>query len=370
VPKSGTTFLQSALRHHEEALREAGVHYPCRGQMMFKGALDVRGDHQAWGRAQSEVAGSWDRLCDEARTHDGVTVISHELFGGASMRQVLEAQSMLAGLDVHVVVTARDLAAQVTAEWQEGIKHGRSVSFERFRKRILSGPRGHEHAAKFWASQDLPGVLSRWGAGLPAENVHLVCTPSQPADPLVLWRRFGEVVGFDPDAFDPEAFDATDPVSANRSLGITQIHLLRMVNASLDGRLVQPGYGRVVKQYFTKGLLAEHPSARPELPAEMYDELIAISERWATLIDNAGYTVHGDLSELVPVPPEQPTRHPDDADPHAEVSTAAAITAELLLEVHRLRAALAEMAVPQELPGQKRPEVRELLAQALGRRRS
>jgi hypothetical protein len=189
-------------------------------------------------------------------------------------------------------------------------------------------------------------------------------------DPLVLWRRFAEVVGFYPDAFDPDASDPTDPVSANHSLGITQIHLLRMVNSSLDGRLVQPGYGRVVKQYFTKGLLAEHPSARPELPSGMYDELIAISERWATLIDNAGYSVHGDLSELIPVAPQQPTRHPDDTDPHAEVSTAAAVTAELLLEVHRLRAELAEMAVALELPSQKRPEVRQMLAQALGRRRS
>ncbi|QWZ06803.1 hypothetical protein KRR39_14835 [Nocardioides panacis] len=57
--------------------------YPGGEERMFLAAVDVRGSHKAWGRKRSEVAGAWDHVCRKARGHDGVTVISHELLGGA-----------------------------------------------------------------------------------------------------------------------------------------------------------------------------------------------------------------------------------------------------------------------------------------------
>ena len=369
VPKSGTSFLQAALARNRKALRDSGFRYPGGREPMFRAALDVRGNHKAWGRDSADVAGSWDDLCRKARAHDGVTVISSELLAAATSRQVAAARSMLTGLEVHVVVTARDLARQLTAEWQEGIKHGRSASFEQFRERILSGARRHEHARKFWASQDLPEVLARWGDLLPPECVHVVCSPSPSSDPLLLWRRFADVVGFDPDAYDPSA-----PRSANTSLGVTQIHLLRQVNRALDGRLVQPGYGRVVKQYFTRDLLVEHPSPRPEVPAGLYDELVATGERWVKEIERAGYRVHGDLAELVPRAPEGVSAHPDDTDPRVEAATGAAVIAELLVEVDRLRSEIAgleatkaELEAHKKAAKKKRKRLKRQLADAMRR---
>lgn len=360
VPKSGTTFLQAALTQNRKALGEAGFLYPAGGEeQMFRAALDVRGNHKAWGRKRSDVEGTWDRLCRKARRHEGTTVISHELLAAASARQIASAQSMLAGLDVHVVVTARDLGRQITAEWQEGVKHGRTADFQTFRTQILSDNREHKHAQRFWAAQDIPDVLSRWASRLPAENVHVVCCPPPSADPGQLWRRFADGIGFDPDAFDPSG-----PRSANSSLGVVQIDLLRQVNAALDGRLVQPHYGRVVKQYFTKHLLAQHRSSRPELPVEMYDDLVAVGERWVKEIDRAGYTVHGDLTELIPTPPPQPGPHPDEVDTQAEVTTAAAVVADLLLEVDRLRSEVAGLESDKKSSKKKRKLLKRRLAGA------
>jgi hypothetical protein len=359
VPKSGTTFLQTSLSDNRKALREAGILYPGGHERMFLAAVDVRDTHKAWGRSRAEVEGAWDALCRKARAHDGVTVISHELLGAACSRQIIKALSMLKGVEVHVVVTARDPARLAVAEWQEGIKHGRRLTFEEFRARVLDGASETDYARRFRASQDLPAVLARWGAGLPASRVHVVSCPPPDADPGVLWRRFAGVVGID-----PNRFPAAGPDSANASLGVAEIDLLRRVNLKLDKRLVQPAYGQVVKQLYAHELLAGRTSPRPVVPREMYDDLVVVGERWVKEIDKAGYDVRGDVTELVPVAPASERRHPDDVDLRAEVDAAATATAGLLLEVDRGRGEVARLESENAKLRKKRKRLKRRLKEA------
>ncbi len=253
VPNSGGTFLPVGLTRNRRALREAGVLYPVTGESP---ALDVCRSHRSWGRKRSEVEGSWDTLCRKAHEHAGTTVISQELLAAASSRQVAGALTMLNGLGVHVVVTAGDLASQIRAAWEAEVKQGWRSGFEEYLRSIMSETHDRETAHRFWGAQDLPDVLSRWTSRLPAANVHVVTCPPEPGDVGRLWQRFAGVVGFDPEAFPP------------------------------------PAPGR-----------AEHSSGTPLLPVQVQDDLVRISERWAKEIDKAGYSVHGDLAELIPAPP-------------------------------------------------------------------
>lgn len=333
LPKSGTTFLQRSLAENAEALGDRGVLYPqTDDDVMFRAALDVRGNHKAWGRRRAEVEGEWDRLAGQAHAHVGTTVVSHELLGAACRRQVDRAMSMLKGLEVHVVVTARDPARQLVSEWQEGVKHGRRLTFAEFEAGVRAG---HDGVAQhFHSAQDLPAVLGRWGHWLPADQVHLVTVPPAGADPRLLWARFGEVVGFDPDGFPPAG-----PAHANESLGIDEIDLLRRVNVALDGRLTQPAYGRLAKHRVAQGLLSGRGSARPQLPPAVHDALVPLAEQWAKEIEKAGYPVHGDLDDLVPAAPRGASAHPDEVSPAAQREVAAAVIAELLLDLERAHAA-------------------------------
>ncbi len=333
VPKSGTTFLRTSLAENRRALRAAGVLYPAGPpEPMLRAALDVRGNHKAWGRRRRDVAGTWAELCHKARRHAGTTVISHELLAAASARRAGQALAELKGLDVHVVVTARDVARQVIAQWQEGAEHGRTVSFRQFAERVSSYDPAHKQAKRFWSAQELPGVLARWGATLPSDHVHLVCCPPRPAPTEDLWRLFAGVVGFD-----PARFPASAP-GDDTSLGTTQTALLRHVNAALGDRLPQPAYGRAVTQGLAHGLLTRHPSPRPALPRPLHAALADMSERWVKEIDRVGYQVHGDLRDLVPAAPAWDAPHPDDVDDRAEADTAAAVIADLLVELARCRA--------------------------------
>ena len=335
LPKSGTTFLQQSLRDNAEALADRGVLYPqTDDDVMFRAALDVRGNHKAWGRRRKDVEGAWDRLCDRARRHLGTTVVSQELLGAACGRQVDAALSMLKGLDVHLLVTARDPARQLVSEWQEGVKHGRRLTFEEFHHAVIRGDT--DAAARYHATQALTGVLDRWGRWLPADHVHVVVAPPRGTDPRVLWTRFATAVGFD-----ASGFPATTS-RANETLGVDEVALLRRVNVALDGRLRQPAYGRLVKHRVAQDLLVGRGSPRPELPRAGYDGLVDLAEGWVKEVDRAGYRVHGRLDDLVPVRPEADHPHPDAASTDGQLGAAVDVLAGLLLDLTEAEEELAE----------------------------
>ena len=354
APKSGTTFLQRALWRNREPLREAG--FICPGKThrdMFHAAIEVRGTFTNWGFEEQDLAGTWARLCAQARAFPGTTIMSHELLAAASPEEAATALRELTDVDLHVVFTARDLGRQVMSEWQERIKNGSTKSFAKFQQTLSRHIDEQEFDGLFWRYQDIPDVLARWGSGLPPENVHVVVAPTSGSDPLVLWRRFGETVGFDADALDP----TTSEGAPNQTLGVTQIALMRQVNKALDGRIKQPVYARVVKQHFGQELLARTASPRPVCPPELLAELRTLAQTWVDDITSRGYTVHGDLGDLVPTVPSAPSPAPDEVDADELADTSAAVIADLLVEVAGQRARLRRLTAPADPAGTATPAV-------------
>lgn len=346
---SATTYLREALAGHRAELCDRdGVLVPGR-DLALRAALDVRGNHKEWGRRRAEVTGSWDEVCHAARRHDGVTVVSQELLAGTSSHRIAAALTMLRDVEVHVVVSAGDPARQLVAEWQEGVRHGRTLGFREFGRRVLGGE----------AVDDLPRVLARWAAAVPAERVHVVCAPPADGDTRTLWRLLGSAVGFDADAY-----DARDR-RADASLGAVETDLLRRVNASLAGRLRQPEYAAVVRRWFAEQVLAEHVSEGPTLPVGMYDDLLHVGRQWVKEIDRAGYRVHGDPTHLLPVPSTEPRPHPDAVDTHAELATATSALAEVLVELERTRARVDTLESDKRDLKSKRKALKRRLAEML-----
>ncbi|MGZ4496154.1 MAG: hypothetical protein ACXVWZ_01635 [Nocardioides sp.] len=312
LPKTGTTHLQGLMADHRDELREAGVLYPfLRPGAMFHGAVEVRGSHEKFGLAASDVAGTWQALCDRARSFDGTSVISHEVLGGADPDEVARALAPLAGLEVHVVVTARDLGRQATAHWQEEVKLGDTRSFadlerDQLRADTRPGDPGRPH---FWHAQDAADALLRWSTGVPPERVHLVVCPAPGAPRDELWRRFTEAAGLPPDVL-----DAHSPDLANASLGTLQVAHLRQVNAALAGRIAPGAYHRVVKKGYAERVLAHEAGERPVTPAALAEVLVPATEAVTRRVRESGHPVHGDLADLAPVLGAPGDPHPDDVD--------------------------------------------------------
>ncbi len=343
VPKSGTSFLQATLRENADRLAEQGVWYPTQQHRgLFHAALELTGNHPGWGVPQQRVQGSWAGLCRQAIKRGGTAVFSNELLSNIDAAAVPQVLAPLSAADVHLVVTARDLARQLPAEWQEGVKHGRGLRFDRFLDRVLDPKRAHVHARKFWRHQDLADLLDRWGEHLPADHVHVVTCPPPGAPRELLWQRFCTVVDVDPSL---AGFPA---MGANTSLGVNAVDVLRRVNRRIRQGETPPHLRRTVKQVLVNEALRSDASDRVSTPVDLLPRLVEITDGWRTRITGAGYDVVGDLEDLTPLPPRGGVAADHRVTPRASRDVAVDAVAVLTKEVAALRAELRELQAGSE----------------------
>lgn len=357
APKTGTTFLQEVLWAHRGELADEGVLLPGKRPEHFHATLDVR--ELPLDPFPNAREGAWQRLVEESLAWDGPVIISHELFAGASEEQARRAVESLSPAEVHVVFTARDLARQLPAEWQEHVKHRVQAPMGHFMEQVVeNGPL----AQWFWTVQNPAGVLGRWGSTLPADRVHLLTVPPSGAEPGLLWQRFASLVGIDPDRYDQSV------ARSNVSLGSAEVELLRRVNQSLGDRMPHPGpYGRFVKEVLAHRILGGRADmVKFGLSPDLWPWL---EERSGQLIDDIralGCDVVGDLDELRPPQDAPKLPHPDEIEEAAVIDAAADSVADLLqrLRAQTQRAQRAE----RELRKWRRRPVQRALIDASERR--
>jgi hypothetical protein len=327
-PKTGTTFLQNVLWAQRDQAAEQGLHLPMNRFLdHYFAALDLRGlsdrpHHPA------RAVGMWDRVVQQTKGRSDTVLVSHELFAPATTEQATRAvRSWGEDAEVHVVLTARDLARQITAEWQEHVKHRSVATFPEF---VASLRADQARTTWFWQVQEFAAVLERWGAALPPERVHVVTVPPAGGSSTLLWERFAGLLGLDPAPFDLSAG------RSNSSLSLNAAEVLRRVNAQLGDRLPLPGpYPRVVKNVLAHQIMAGHPGAPVRLGADDAAFARTESERIAQRIAAQGYDVVGDLAELVPAVSELPVG--EYADPATEelLAESVAVIADLLVALNR-----------------------------------
>ncbi len=259
TPKTGTSFVQDILFLHRDELRERGLLYAAdRHDAHFLAALDLM--DLPWGGLEREAGGAWDRLAVQVRAWPGTSIISHEILGTASRLQVARALASLRGddddVEIHVVLSARDLVRQIPAEWQENVKHRRAKTYGDFLDELQDPDRPSEVARWFWGVQEVPDVLDRWAESLPPERVHVVTVPPPGSSPTLLWERFAGLFGIDPTEFTPSD-------RANASLGVPESAMVRRLNERLNDVLPSHHYRSLVREM----LVHRNLSTRQRLPA-------------------------------------------------------------------------------------------------------
>ena len=300
APKTGTTYLQDRLFLNRVALEKRGVLYPVGLHAdMFGAAVDLI--ERGWGGQGAESEGYWDGLMKRVRRSSAETlVISHEILAGAYPAQIERAINDLAGFEIHVVYTARDLARQIPAEWQEHVKHRGTAPFRRFLRKVRDASQASS-TRWFWRVQGLPDVLTRWGRHLPPERVHLITVPQSGAPRELLWHRFCDVVGIDP------AWAPVDSTRHNVSLGVAEVTLVRRLNDRIGGsdRFEGRDYRQLVREVVAHRTLAHRErTQRVVVPPRSYGWISEVAEHWIEWIQGAGIDVVGDLDELRPCFPE------------------------------------------------------------------
>jgi hypothetical protein len=331
APKTGTSFVQDVLWLNRGSLAGQGILYPAeRFDEHFLAALDLL--ELPWGGLERQAVGAWDRLAERVRGWPGTSIVSHEILATATRQQVRRAIDSFGDVEVHVVLSARDLVRQIPAEWQENVKHRRTLGYREFLDRITDPGRSGELASWFWGVQEVPDILDRWGGTLPRERVHLITVPKPGQPRTLLWERFSSVLGLDAAALEPETN------RSNASLGVPETVLVRRINQQVNnGVLRNEDYRLLVRELLAHRTLSLRTgSARLGLPPDVRDWALELSEEWISVLAERGYDVRGSLDELRP--DLVPTEFTDPDHPEEQAVTDAAVTAvvTLLDEVARL----------------------------------
>ncbi len=307
--KTGTTYLQNVLRANRRQLRGQQVYFPGGKDEPVQAfaVWDLQG-RQPRGVSDRRIAGTWQRLVDHVNNSELATaLISEERLSLASLKQAATAVQAFPDSEVHVVVTARDLARVAVSAWQEEVKNDQTWTWQQFADAIKDPSRAATSPARgFWLRQDLAAICATWETTVPAERLHVVTVPKSGSSPDELLDRFASVVGFDPKALTGQ------PKWNNETVGVAATEVIRRVNERLGGRLNQREHDKIMKMTVVQMLAKRSEPVRFSMPDE---ELGWITERADSCIAQLtarGYPVVGDLDELRPV--RRPGgRRPDDA---------------------------------------------------------
>jgi hypothetical protein len=307
--KSGTTYLQALWWHHRHELARRGLLVPGRKKYDHRfAAMVVRdGADVAAQRLNTRQSATWEQILAETAATDQDVVISNEIFSAVDTGPAQETVRRLGAVaeEVHVVLTARDLARILPSAWQQRVKKGRDTSFEEFLEEVRSeGPDGTFHLR-----YDVPDILDRWTSDLPAERVHVVVHPRRGAAREWLWHRLCQLTGMDPTGL------TTDIAVLNQSLGLAEVEVLRALNAGLRS-LSAEDRGVDTALYLKQGLVNERllPAGGERFVATPEARAWAI-ERGRTMVDRLrarGWHVVGELDDLIPEPEQSGRRTPGD----------------------------------------------------------
>jgi hypothetical protein len=235
---------------------------------------------------------------------------------------------------VHVILTVRDMATLLPAEWQESVKHRSGRGWEDWLGDVIDreSPDPGRRRWWFWRVHDTLAILDIWSRHVPAERVHVITTPPRGSSGGLLWERFASLLGVDPARADLSL------ARANASLATPEIEFLRRLNLALP---------REVPDWFYMWRVKEAVAHRDEAAPPRGGRLVLPADRdaWAkeqaeTLIaglNDSRYDLVGTLDELRPRADPQP--YADPAGQPADQVLDAAVAAASALVVSQYRKA-------------------------------
>jgi hypothetical protein len=299
-PKTGTTFLQQVMWRNRGELAACGVvlpgHHP---QEHFRASQDLRGIQKLPSDPAGSWTGEWDILAHQARQAPRTAVISHELFSASDEEQAERAVASLQPADVHVVLSVRDMATLLPAEWQETVKHRSTRGWEDWLGDVIDRESSSPARRQwwFWRVHDTLAILGVWARYVPAGHVHVIITPPQNAGTSLLWERFASLLGIDPASAD------TTRARSNTSLGLAEIEFLRRLNLALPEEVPDWFYMWNVKESVAHQALADRPRGpRLTLPAGRDAWAQEQAKILIAGLGESGYDIIGSLDELMPLP--------------------------------------------------------------------
>lgn len=298
--KSGTTYLQSLMEANREPLARAGFAFAGRvwgdQSRAVRDILFTSDDP----RVTALTDGMWEKLAGEMTSYPGeASILSMEFLSYADPATAARVVQSLEGADVHAVLTVRDAAGAIPAQWQTSCRNGGKLPYRRYLRGVRSvvrgdGESGGKGARLFQRTQGIPRMLETWVPLVGRRRFHVVTVPPRGSDPWLLWQRFAAAIG----GLDPATCEHP-PLPKNPSLGHPSTELLRLLNVEL-GRLPLLDYRSFVKGALARDILSTRIAE--ERPVGLHRGGLALASRWnrqvSSAIVDSGVRLSGTLDDL------------------------------------------------------------------------
>jgi len=302
-PKTGTSFLQHALWRNRAQLAAQGVVLPGYSYGGHaRASQDLREVRWLAGDPADPWIGEWDVLTGQALRARAAAVISNELLAACNAHQADRAVRSLLQAEVHIVLTVRDFATLLPAEWQETVKTRATIPWERWLDGVIAAAPEPDRRRRswFWTVHDTLAILGLWSRLIPSDQVHVITLPTQGGTDE-LWLRFASVLRID------SATVGLPQRRENSSLGLAEAEFLRRLNEALPEQMPRWFYTWNIKRILANDVLsARSPEARLALPPEQQAWARDQSEILAAGLRDSKYHIVGDLAELLPLPAAEP----------------------------------------------------------------
>jgi hypothetical protein len=263
-----------------------------------RASRDLREAPRLAGDPAAPWTGDWDVLTGQALQARGTVVISDEVLAACNPPQADRGIRSVLPAEVHVVLTVRDIASLLPAEWQETVKCRGTVPWEQWLAGVIGSASAADRRRRswFWAAHDTLAILQMWSRHIPPDHVHVITVPQQgPAE--ALWVRFASVVGIDSSSIDVPS------TRANCSLGLAEAEFLRRMNETLPDGMPEWFYTRNIKRILAQNVLsARLPQPRLALPPAQQAWANEQSQILVAALRDAKYHLVGDLRDLLPLP--------------------------------------------------------------------
>lgn len=301
--KTGTTAIQSALASSREEMVAHGVLYPGKRRSHHRAAMVVTNRTWGWeergGRRTNPAY--WTKLVAEVAAHPSRVVISSEAFALADNEALDRIMAELVPpegphAEMHVVLTLRPMARLLSSSWQQYLKYGLSMGYEKWLRSAFANPPECPPTPHFWRRNDHAGIAQRWAELVGPQRVHLLILDE--SDRSFLMRTFEGLLDLPPGLLVP------DPAisAGNRSMTAAEAELLRRVNAGGINRWDWPKYERLVRRGAVMRMVESRqpdPTEEPVgTPQWAVDAAAEFGGRTAERIAALGVVVHGDLDSL------------------------------------------------------------------------
>ncbi len=318
VHKTGTTAIQAALADARPELSRAGIAYPGKRQAQHRAAMAIIERTWGWKNKGGEVldVSHFDKLAEQVQRHAGRVAVSSEFFCEADAETTVRVAEAFGRERTHVVVTLRNLGRLLPSSWQQYLKYGLTVGYEKWLRNVMENPGGSSMTPTFWRRNDHGAVVDRWAAAVGADHVTVIVL--EDVDRSAMFRTFAQLLDVPEDLL-VSRMDLT----SNRSMTAAEAQLLIELNRRVKTDMQWEEYMRFVRRGVALGMVEGRAPARDEPRLETPGWALDFAAEQGTLaaqsIGSSGVRVLGDLEALArrvdgdSTGQERPTHIPIDA---------------------------------------------------------